>query len=167
MALIVEFERRRGRVVAATPFEDLVLAVLLGGLLLVETLESAVVAFVESPGASDRNPQASHGIEGKICGADGPGLHRGMQHGGGHPGGSHGATGGTGLGAALLGEVGVVPTGEEVLEVPGALTVAEEDQCGRHAGKSASWVHGGLSPRDGPHRNGRPGMVAGECSGLM
>ena len=39
---------------------------------------------------------------------------------------------GDGLGSSLLGEVGVVPAGEEVLEVPRALAVAEQDESRGH-----------------------------------
>jgi hypothetical protein len=39
-------------------------------------------------------------------------------------GSGHGRPCGTGLGPALIGEIGVVPAGEEIFEVPGALTMA-------------------------------------------
>ena len=132
MTGIIKFELGRRDVIGTTPFEDLVLAVLLGGLLLVHSLQRAVMAFIEAPRATDGNPESVHAVEGKVCGADRPNLHRGMDHGGCHIGSGHGGTSGTGLGLALIGEVSVVPASEEIFEVPGALTMAQQDEGGSH-----------------------------------
>ena len=148
MTGIIEFELGRRNVIGATPFEDLILAVLLGGLLFIHALQCAVVAFVEAPGPSNGDPQAIHGIKGEVGGANGSGLHRGMENGGGDPGRDHSGPSGSGLGSALIGEIGVVPTGEEVFEVPGALTVAQQDEGGSH-GSSLPQRDRGLGPVGG------------------
>src|SRR5213078_4488359 len=62
-ALVGDFERGRLNVIAAPPDLDLLLAELLGRLGLVESLERAVMPFVEPPGARDRNPHQVHLIE--------------------------------------------------------------------------------------------------------
>ena len=90
------------------------------------------MAFIEPPRTTNRNPEPVHAVEGKVCGADRPDLHRGMDHGGPYTGSCHGGPGGTGLGLALIGEVGVVPASEEIFEVPGALTMAQQDEGGSH-----------------------------------
>jgi hypothetical protein len=122
----------RRDVVAAPPDLHLLGAVGLGRLLLVLALEVAVVALVEPPGAANRQPEAVQLVEGELGGADGPHLERGVHHVGLESGLADGDPGGPGLGLALLGEVGVVPAGEEVEVVPLALAVADQHQVVGH-----------------------------------
>ncbi|CAB4372213.1 unannotated protein [freshwater metagenome] len=148
MTGIVELKLRWRNVIGATPFEDLVFAVLLGGLLLIHALQRAVVAFIEAPRPANGDPEAVHGIEGEVGGANGSGLHGGMENGGGDAGCGHSGPSGSGLGPALVGEIGVVPTSEEVFKVPGALTMAQQDEGGSH-GSSLPQRDRGLGPVGG------------------
>src|SRR6185436_9546973 len=56
VTVIAQLQRGRRNVVAAAPFQHLRLAVLVGGLLLVQALQAAVVAFVQAPVADDVDP---------------------------------------------------------------------------------------------------------------
>lgn len=109
------------------PLGDLVNAVLLGGLSLVEALESTIVALVKTPGADDWDPHLVHLVKGEPESADGT-----------LKDGSEGnvevealslqdLTGRLRLLDTLWGEVAVVPAGEAVLEVPLGLSVAEKN----------------------------------------
>src|SRR6266851_2779077 len=60
MTLVSGFQCRRPDVVAAPPDLDLVFAKPLGGLLLVQALEGAVMPFVEAPAAPHRDPCPLH-----------------------------------------------------------------------------------------------------------
>jgi hypothetical protein len=60
VSLVGELQLGRRNVVAASPLEHLLLAVLLGSLSLVQALESTVVALVESPGLVVGDPQVAH-----------------------------------------------------------------------------------------------------------
>ena len=127
MTLVGRLELRRPDVIAAAPDLDLLLPVFLGGLLLVEALQRSVVALVQPPAALHRDParpisaRASSAVwiartSTEVCTTEGaspasyqaPGLDR-LPH-------------------PLLAERDVMPAGEQVLEVPGALPVAEQDQ---------------------------------------
>src|SRR5205809_3432002 len=70
MPLIGRLEARGPDVVAATPELDFVLAVLVGGLLLVQALERAIVPLVQPPAALDRNPRHLHLRERELRGLD-------------------------------------------------------------------------------------------------
>ena len=72
VALVILGEGQRGDVVAAAPDLDLGVAVLLGGLGLVESLEVAVVLFVEAPALLDRNPVQVHFVQDVVEGLDRP-----------------------------------------------------------------------------------------------
>jgi hypothetical protein len=60
----------RGNIVAPAPDVDLVEAVLLRGLRLVESLESAVVALVKSPRLVEGDPELVHLISHSVKGLD-------------------------------------------------------------------------------------------------
>src|SRR5689334_8219175 len=128
MALVVPRQRRRWGRVAATPGLDLRLTPALDRLPLVLALQVAVVAFVEPPVATHRHPRPPDLFEGELQRADGPFLQRrvgyldvdaflGQQ-----------PAGIARLGLAELGEVDVVPPGEQVGLVPLAFAVAEQDE---------------------------------------
>src|SRR5262245_13037589 len=97
-----------------------------GGLGCVESLERAVMAFVETPRSALRDPHRLHDVEGDPCRADGAFQQRGV--------GEiefellrvHEATGLFCLVAAAFAEVDVDPPREAVLLVPGALTVPKQ-----------------------------------------
>ena len=97
-------------------------------LLLVLALERAVVALVEPPRPAHRDPVPVGRVEGEVRGVDRAPLHGGVHDVGEQPGLTHQLAAALGLGAALLGQVDVDPAGEEVLGVPVALAVAEQDQ---------------------------------------
>ena len=121
-------DRRRRRVVRAAPQHELLVAVLLLGLGLVQALQRAVVALVEAPGMHHRQPGAVHLVEHVPQRARGaledagvaevevvafgleqpPGQHRLLQ--------------------AQRRQVDVGPAGEAVFEVPGRFAVADQDE---------------------------------------
>ncbi len=138
--LVVVGERRGRDVEAAAPEHELLLAVLLHRLLLVLALEGAVVALVEPPAALDRDPVPVGGVERQARGVDGATLHRGVHDVGEDAGLAEELTPADRLGAALVGQRDVDPAGEEVLGVPLALTVAEQDEGVGHVGSVRSWV---------------------------
>lgn len=121
-------------VVRAAPEHELLLAELGERLRLVLALEGAVVALVQPPGAVDRDPVAVRGLQRELGGADGALLEGGVQDIGEQTGVLEQLTAADCLLLALLGEVDVHPTGEQVLRVPFALAVAEEDQLVRCVG---------------------------------
>ena len=133
MARIVECQRRRRNVVAAAPDLHLRLAVLLDGLRLVESLQRAVVAFVEAPAALDRQPHEVHLVEHAPQRADRALEHRGEGDVGHQAGLLDLDARGARFDAALVGKIDVMPSGEEILDVPGALAVTNEDEFSGHA----------------------------------
>src|SRR5256885_9357251 len=92
MPLVRQSQLRRAHVVAAAPHLDLVLAVLDGGLLLVETLQRAVVALVQPPAPLDRNPRHLHRGQRELRGLDGAKQQRLLSDGRTKPASSHHAT---------------------------------------------------------------------------
>lgn len=92
------------------------------------------MALVQTPGAVDRDPVAVRGFQRELGGADGALLEGGVQDIGEQTGVLEQLTAADCLLLALLGEVDVHPTGEQVLRVPFALAVAEEDQLVRCVG---------------------------------
>ena len=123
--------RRRG-VVAATPQHELFVTVLVAGGGLVQSLQRTVVALVQTPAAAHRNPVAIATVEGKIGGVDGAAQQRGVEHRRQQPLRGQQLCCFPGLGLALLVDVDVHPPGEQILRVPFALAVAEQDQLSGH-----------------------------------
>ncbi len=115
-------------VVGAAPEHELLLAELLHRLLLVLALQVAVVALVEPPVAPHRDPVAVGGVEREVGRRDRAAQHRGVHDVGEQPRVGEHPPAGDGLAAAPVGEVHVDPAGEEVLGVPDALAVAEQDE---------------------------------------
>src|SRR5205085_1657244 len=95
---------------------------------LVEALQRAVVALVQPPVAIRRDPQPVSDLEGEVGGADGPALERGVDDVDVELRVPEELPAAAGLLLAEGREVHVVPAGEEVQLVPGALAVAEEDE---------------------------------------
>ena len=131
--LVVVGQRRWRGVEGAAPEHELLLAVLLQRLLLVLALEGAVVALVEAPGAAHRDPVPVGGVEGQRGRGDRSPLQRGVHDVGQQAGLDEQLAAADRLGAALVGQVDVDPAGEEVLGVPLALAVAEQDQGVGHS----------------------------------
>ena len=71
MSLIIKVELRRRNVVAATPLEDLLFAMLGSSLSLVKTLESTIGSLVETPRLVMRDPEGAHFLANLIIGLDG------------------------------------------------------------------------------------------------
>ncbi len=99
-----------------------------GGVGLVQALQRAVVALVQTPGLVDGQPCAVHLVEDDVQRVDGA-----LQHGGVADVEVkalllEGLAAGCSLGASGVGEVDIGPTGEEVLEVPLGLTVTDDDE---------------------------------------
>ena len=127
-ARVVRIQHGGRCVIAATPDQYLLVAVLPGGLSLVQTLQGPVVALVEAPVVDDRQPLAVQFIQGVPQGVDGalehagvaeveliafcfqqPACVLGLLHAGG-------------------GQVDIGPAGEAVVEVPGGFAVADENE---------------------------------------
>ena len=127
MSLIVEAQLRRRDVVASAPLQDLRLAVFLSSLSLVEALERTVASLIEAPGLVVGNEQTAHLFRDGVVSLDGT-LQDGcvsqvkleavlLEE----------LTSGLGLLDTLSSQVDIMPAGEAVLEVPGRLPVANED----------------------------------------
>ncbi len=132
VARVGRLQRGRRDVVAATPDLDLVRAVLGRRLRLVEPGQRAIVTLVQAPRALDRDPHQVQLVEDDPQGAYGPFQHgrvgdveREVQP-------SEQLPGRSGLAYALLGQIDVVPPGEQVLQVPLTLSVAAQHQFSGH-----------------------------------
>ena len=125
---ILALESGRGEVVRPSPRLDLGHPMLLSHALLVLTLKCPVVPFVEAPMLVDRDPPKLHGSERERAGVDGTTQHRGVQHVEFNASRSHGRPGFGCLHDPSFGELDVGPTGENVLQVPHALTVAQQHE---------------------------------------
>ena len=134
VSLVALFQRRGPRVVAAPPDLHLVLAVPLGGLGLVQALQRAVVALVELPSLDDGKPGAVDLVEHDVERVDGTLQVARVANV------EIEALGGkrlptlNGLCATGIGQVDVGPSGEEVLLVPFAFPMPDEDE--RHGAGS-------------------------------
>ena len=71
-AWVLGFQCGRGGVVAAAPYQNLLIAKFFGGLGFVQTLQRAVMAFIEAPIVVNGQPLAVHGIQGVPQGVNGP-----------------------------------------------------------------------------------------------
>ena len=122
---------------------DLIIAMLGGGLGLVEAGQAAIVAFVQLPGFFHRHPGAAHFSQRHPQRADRTGLVAGES------GAEVGVdslqklAGLVGFSFALLRQVCVPPSGEAVFEVPGGLSVTDERELWHRIQKSFC-VSGGL-----------------------
>ncbi len=117
-----------GNVVGSTPDQDLVLSVLVDGLLLVQSLKSSVVTFVDLPGLGDGNPHAVGLFQNVPQGADGTLLEGGEGNVGLDSGLSNELSSLGGLDVSGLAQWTIVPTGELVGKVPGGLSVSDQNQ---------------------------------------
>jgi hypothetical protein len=105
----------------------------LGRGFLVEALQGSVMALVQAPRAVHGQPHLAHAVQGQMAGHDRAGEKRGVSHVEIQPGFGHGDAGLGGFGQALVGQGHIVPAGEEVLLIPRALAVAEDDEGAGHA----------------------------------
>src|SRR5690606_23621793 len=126
----------------------------LGRLLLVQPLQVAVVALVQAPAAPHRDPRPPHLPQGELGGADGPHQHGRVDDVGQDAPLGHQPAGGDRLGLTGGRQVAVVPAGEQVLQVPLALAVAEQHQASDHVGHARGGA-GVLSNRLPGPRPGR------------
>ena len=127
----------RGDVVRTTPDEDLVLAVLVDGLLLVEALEGTVVTLVELPGLVGGDPHEVGLLEDVPQSADGTLQEGGVGNGGLEALGLDELTSLDDLLVALGAERDIDPSGELVLKIPSGLAVTDKDE-GRLVGSLSS-----------------------------
>ncbi len=123
MTLIVDVESRGRDVVAPPPLEDLVLAVAFGRLFLVESLQGPVVTLIESPVTLDGDPVQPHLFERDVGRVDCPQLEGGVDDVEIESGLLEQASRRARLFYPLIGEPHIRPSGESVLQVPGALAV--------------------------------------------
>ena len=126
VAGIVLREGQRGDIVAAAPDLDLGVAVLLGGLGLVEALEVAVVLLIETPALLDGNPVEVHVVEDVVEGLDGSLEVGSVSLREGEALGLEELAGFLGFGLAFRGQVDIGPAGETVFEIPGAFAMTYE-----------------------------------------
>mmetsp|Transcript_93990 Transcript_93990/g.196095 ORF Transcript_93990/g.196095 Transcript_93990/m.196095 type:complete len:341 (+) Transcript_93990:137-1159(+) len=127
VARVADVDGGRWDVVAPPPNLDLLITMLRCSFGLVETLQTSIVAFVETPSVDDWHGEVVGFHQGRPCGSDGTSQHRCendieleasvLQH----------LACLHGLELTLLREVDISPTSEDVLDVPVALAVAEED----------------------------------------
>ena len=76
VSFVIHLELGRWDVIAASPLENLLLAVLLSCLRLVETLEGAIVSLVKSPRLVVRDPEMAHLFSHGVVGLNGAGQVR-------------------------------------------------------------------------------------------
>ncbi len=95
------------------------------------------MALVQAPAAVDRDPVAVGGLQGQLGGADRTLLEGRVDHVGQQVGVLQELAAADCLLLALLVQVDVHPAGEQVLRVPLALAVAEEDQLVRCVGHAS------------------------------
>ena len=112
----------------------LLLAPLFAGVVLVQAREVAIVPLVEGDVAGDGKPGLAEFFEHEIEGALGAGEFAGEGGVEAEALGLQLAAGGFRLLDAFLGQIRVLPAGEEVLQVPFALAVADEDENAGHRG---------------------------------
>jgi hypothetical protein len=121
---------RRWDVVGAPPQHELFVAELGPDRRLVLALQRAVVPFVQPPTAPHRQPVQVGGVQRQLGGPDRAAQQRGVQHGRFDAVLGQQLPAAPGLRLAGLGQVHVHPAGEQVLQVPVALAVPEQDQGG-------------------------------------
>ena len=130
--LVVSSDGRGRGVVAPAPSLELLVAVRDAGGGLVEAGQVAVVALVQSPAAMHLQRAEAEGVEDDLGCLGGPPQHGGMHRGGEQACGRQQLRGPAGLGPARVVEGAVVPAGEQVLVVPLAAAVAQQDQVVGH-----------------------------------
>src|SRR5215469_12360833 len=145
VARVVGTERRWRHIVTAPPDLDLRFPVLRHGLRLVESLQRAIVPLVEPPGALDRDPHAVQLVEHDPQRADGALQHRGEGNVGAEVLLDELLAGLDRFESALRRQIDIRPAGEQILDVPDALAVADQNQLSGHSrsfggsGRLVSW----------------------------
>mmetsp|Transcript_23149 Transcript_23149/g.60829 ORF Transcript_23149/g.60829 Transcript_23149/m.60829 type:complete len:205 (-) Transcript_23149:21-635(-) len=137
--LVAGFDRGRWDVEAATPDLDLVVTVLRGGVRLVETLKAAVVPLVQAPGVHDGHREVLAVSAHRPGGLDSSPQHRREDDVELETLLFQALSSLDGLLLAVLAQIHVRPTGENVRHVPHALTVTDEDHLVHHGGKVSYW----------------------------
>ena len=128
VALVVQRQRLGRDGVGAAPDQHLLVAILGGGLGLVQALQGAVMALVQAPGHADRGVHGVHRVQGDPQGADGALEQRGIGQVEGIAFFLEQFAGLAGLFAAGVGQVDVGPAGEAVFQVPLAFAVAHQNE---------------------------------------
>ena len=133
------------------------LAVFGGGFGLIETLQRAVVALVQAPGADDGDPHLVELLGDHVVGLDGALEQRGIAEVEDVTFALENLAGFERLGDAFFTEVDVGPAGEAILFVPRALAVADEDEFihPRLLQKSASGAAMEAGNQPGAHATAR------------
>ena len=122
-------ERRRRNVVASAPDLDLRFAVCGRRFCLVETLECAVVPLVQPPRAVHGNPQEIHFVERHPERADRALEDRRVGNVELEFFRGHQSSGLLGFETAFVAQIDVGPPGESVFTIPGAFSVAKQDEA--------------------------------------
>ncbi len=128
VALVVRLERRRRRVVAASPDVRLFDAELRGRFGFVEALQRAVVSFIQTPAAPHRDPHLIELVERQPQRSNGAfenGRVRDIEL---EPFVAQRASGRARFLDTLLTEIDVGPTREAVVSIPCALTVTQQHE---------------------------------------
>jgi len=132
---------------AATRTVSLFLAPLGAGIVLVETGQVAIIALVQGLIADCLEIRLTELIKDMLAG------HLCTRQRGGvsdvelETGGLQALACGLGFGMALFGQARIAPSGEKVLEVPFALTMADQDESTRHMQRSVNKDNQSFSPR--------------------
>ena len=121
MPRITRLEGWRCDVVRPAPYLNPLLPMKGRGLRLVQPLQRSVVALVETPVASHRQPQPIQRRHRVVHRRDGPREHRGVHHRRLEAGITDQSASVSGLRLASRGQTDIGPTGEAILEVPRAL----------------------------------------------
>ena len=132
MTLVVQRQRRWRDVVAAAPDLHLIRTVLLDGLRLVQSLQRTVVTFVQAPAALHRQPHQVHLVEHDPHGANGAFEDRGKDQVEIVALGLQQPAGFARFVATQIGQVHIHPAGEQIFQIPGALTVTNQYEFAGH-----------------------------------
>lgn len=131
VATVARLECRRADIEGAAPDEHLFVAVLRGGIGLVETLQRTVVALVELPRFDDGQPLAVHLTEHDVEGVDRALEARGVADVKVETRLFEGVAACRRLFAARVGEFDIGPAGEQVELVPLGFSVTDKDELHR------------------------------------
>src|SRR5687767_1322354 len=131
MPFVIERQGRWGDVVAATPEMGLRIAVPRRGFRLVESLQRAIVAFVQPPVSLHRNPELIQLVQGDPAGAKRALENRGVGDVEDVAALAQQSARRARLFAAKIAEINIGPSSETVFLIPRALAVSQQNQT-RH-----------------------------------
>jgi hypothetical protein len=126
MPLVINGELWWWNIIRSSPNKNLLLTVLLGGLCLIQTLQSAIMSLIKPPVLIMRNPREIKLIRDRVVGLDGSLQQRGVSNIKSKSLFSQHPSGLDGLLNTVLGKRNILPPGENVFFVPGGLSVSNK-----------------------------------------